>query len=180
MARTNKATRQNANRKIVGAIQTHVSGTVTLKGTKYTASQLAKVFQDGIDTADATDAAKKAWGTAVAAERDNRVTLSSVQTALRNHLAATFGETSNEFAAFGFTPKKVRPVSVDTKATAARKRLATREARHTMGSRQKLEVTGATAPAASAPAATSVASQPAQPTPVAAAGSAVTTAAKAS
>jgi hypothetical protein len=62
----NKATRQNSNRKIVGAIKKHLSGAVTLEGVKYAPAKLAKMFQDGIDVADATDTAAKAWHVAVA------------------------------------------------------------------------------------------------------------------
>ena len=66
MGNKNKATRQNDNRKIVGAIKKHLSGTVTLKGVKYAPARLAKMFQDGIDIADATDQAAKTWHQAVA------------------------------------------------------------------------------------------------------------------
>jgi hypothetical protein len=180
MANTNKAMRQNANRKIVGAIQEHLSGNVTFSGVKYTPSQLAKMFQEGIDIADATDAARKQWAAAVAAERSNGTSLKGVQSSLRNYVAALYGDTSTEFADFGFTPRKVRTVDVATKAAAAEKRLATREARHTMGSRQKLKVTGETSPAASAPAGTPVASQPASPAPATALVNGIATAAKSS
>lgn len=159
MAKTNKAARQNADRKIVAAIQKHISGAVTLEGVSYTPSQLAKVFQDGIDTADATDAAKKQYAAAVAAEQEDRATLTGVETALRSYLAATYGQASTTFADFGFTPKKVRAVNASTKAAAVEKRNATRKARNTMGSREKLKVKGAPAPATSAPA------QPVSPTP---------------
>ena len=178
MANTNKATRQNANRKIVGAIQKYLTGAVTLKGVSYTPSQLAKVFQDGIDIEDANDAARKQYATAVAAEKENRKTLSGVETALRNQIAATYGETSTQFADFGFTPRKVQTVNVDTKAAAVKKRNATREARHTMGSRQKLKVTGATASAASAPPAASVLLQPVSPVPATAPVNGIAAAAK--
>jgi hypothetical protein len=141
---------------------------VTLQGVKYTASQLVKMFQDGIDVADATDSAKETWSKAVAAERSNRAALKGVQQSLRNHVAALYGETTTQFTDFGFTPKKVRTVSADTKAAAAKKRKATREARHTMGPRQKLEVTGEQSPATPAPVEAPVASQPVQPAPAAA------------
>jgi hypothetical protein len=142
----NKATRQNSNRKIVGAIKKHLSGTVTLAGVKYTTSKLAQVFQQGIDVSDATDVANKAWRTSVAKERATTQEISGVQTVLRNHVSALFGETSTEFADFGFTPKQVTPVDVATKVEAVEKRAATRVARHTMGKRQKKKITGETSP----------------------------------
>jgi hypothetical protein len=143
----NKATRQNSNRKIVGAIKKHLSGSVTLAGVKYTPAKLATMFQDGIGVADATDSAKKAWLVSVAKERATTLGLSSVQTSLRNHVSALFGETSPEFSDFGFAPRAVTKVSVAKKAAAVTKREDTRVARHTMGKRQKADITGETAPA---------------------------------
>jgi hypothetical protein len=159
----NKATRQNDNRKIVGAIQKHLSGTVTLEGVKYTPSRLAKMFQNGIDVADATDVASKAWHTAVATEKANTQELSGVQTTLRDHVSATFGPASTEFADFGFTPRAVRTVDAKTKADAVVKRAATRVARNTMGKRAKLKVTGATAAAAASAASPATPAAPAAP-----------------
>jgi hypothetical protein len=159
----NKATRQNGNRKIVGAIQKHLSESVTLSGVKYTPAKLAKMFQNGIDIADATDVASKAWHTAVATEKAKTQELSGVQTSLRDHVRATFGAASTEFADFGFTPKAVRAVDAKTKADAVVKRAATRVARNTMGKRAKLKVTGATAAAAGSIAAPATPAAPAAP-----------------
>jgi hypothetical protein len=146
----NKTTRQNSNRKIVGAIKKHLGGSVTLAGVKYAPAKLAQMFQHGIDVGDATDTARKAWRVAVATERETTQEISGVQTSLRNHIGALYGEASIEFAAFGFAPKVVTKVSVAKKATAVEKSAATRKARHTMGKRQKEEITGETSPAVSA------------------------------
>jgi hypothetical protein len=145
----NKATRQNSNRKIVSAIKKHLSGSVTLEGVKYAPAKLAKMFQDGIDVADATDAASKAWHAAVATEQASTQGLSSAQTLLRNYVSATYGEASTVFSDFGFVPRAVRTVNAATKAEAVQKREATRAARHTMGKREKLDVKGWSEPAAS-------------------------------
>jgi len=146
----NKTTRQNSNRKIVGAIKKHLSGSVTLAGVKYTPAKLAQMFQQGIEVGDATDAANKVWRVAVAKERAMTQELSGVQTSLRNHVSALYGEASTEFAAFGFAPKVVTKVAVAKKAAAVKKSEATRAARHTMGKRQKEEITGETSPAVDA------------------------------
>ncbi len=159
----NKATRQNASRKIVSGIRKHLTESVTLVGVTYTPSKLAKMFQDGIDVADATDAASKAWHAAVATEKENTQALSGVQTSLRDHVSATYGASSTEFADFGFAPKAVRVVTADTKAEAVKKRAATRAARRTMGSRQRLEVTGEVPPAPSTPTTAATPAAPAAP-----------------
>jgi hypothetical protein len=158
-----KATRQNGNRKLVGAIRKHLTESVTLEGVKYTPARLAKMFQNGIDIADAADAASKAWHAAVATERARTRELSGVQASLRDHVSATFGAASTEFADFGFTPKAVRTVDAKTKADAVVKRAATRVARHTMGKRARLKVTGATASAAASAAPLATPAAPAAP-----------------
>jgi hypothetical protein len=162
----NKTVRTNSNRKIVGAIKEHLTEPVTLLGVKYTPAKLAKVFQEGIEVADATDRATKAWHAAVATEKKSTEDISNVQLLLRNHVTALFGEASTEFADFGFAPKKVTEADAQTKAVAVVKRAATRVARHTMGKREKKKVTGENTPVAADP--TAVATPVA--TPVAPAG----------
>ncbi len=159
----NKTVRTNSNRKIVGAIQKHLTKPVTLLGVTYTPAKLAKMFQEGIDVGDATDAASKAWHAAVATEKQSTEDLSVIQLNLRAHVQALYGQASTEFADFGFTPRKVTPATADTKANAVKKRAATREARHTMGKRERLKVTGENTPVASAPPALDTPAAPAAP-----------------
>jgi hypothetical protein len=144
----NKTSRQNSNRKIIAAINAYVKNPVNLSGVSYAPQQLVVLFQTGIDTSDATDKAHTAWQIAVDAERTNARALSGIQAGLRHYVLATYGAASPEAAAFGFTPKTPRTVTSETKANAAKKRVATREARHTMGVRQKQDVKGEVAPAA--------------------------------
>ena len=136
---------------------------MTLDGVKYAPAKLAKMFQEGIDIADATDTAAKAWHVAVATEKENTQALAGVQLSLRNHVSATFGETGTEFSDFGFMPRAVRTVDAATKAEAVTKRAATRTARGTKGKRQKEDIKGTVvAPAAPAvPATTTPAAPPA-------------------
>jgi hypothetical protein len=71
---------------------------------------------------------------------------------------------------FGLTGRKTPVVSPETRVAAANKAKATREARHTMGKKQKAAIKGTvapTAPATTAPAPTPVATPPAPPTHVA-------------
>jgi hypothetical protein len=159
----NKTERTNANRKIVGAIKKHLRASITLDGVKYAPATLAKMFQKGIDVADATDQAAKTWHLAVATEKEKTGALAAVQTSLRNYVSATFGETGTEFSDFGFAPKTVTPVDAATKAQAVELRAATRKARGTMGKKQKLKVKGTiVAPAEPAvPASTAPAASPA-------------------
>ena len=70
-----------------------------------------------------------------------------------------FGTQSPKLADFGFTVRKRATQTAEQKAAAALKRKATREARHTMGSKQRLKLTGAPVPS---PAPTPAPSPPAQ------------------
>jgi len=160
VGRINKSSRANGNRKIVGAITKHLTTSVTLSGVTYTPAVLAQMFQGGIDVADATDVASNAWHAAVAKEKGQTEELSGLQTLLRSYVVATFGEASTTFTDFGFTPRKVTTPTAETKAEAVQKRLATRDARHTMGPRQKAKITGATTPAVNAPPAVALPATP--------------------
>ncbi len=161
---TNKPTRQNADRKIVAAIQKYLSTPVKLRGVTYTPTQLADMFQKGIDLADAVAATETSWHAAVAAERAQRKSLSAIETSLRKYVDSTYGDAGAEFSDFGFKPKKVKPATAETKAEAVKKREGTRAARHTMGPRQKQKVKGDVSPPPE-PTATTVTPVPATTTP---------------
>ncbi len=78
-----------------------------------------------------------------------------------------YGATSKEAHDFGFPPPKKPVRTVSSKATAVERNLATREARHTMGPKKRLEVKG-TMVVLTAPADPVNTVQPAQPAPAAA------------
>jgi hypothetical protein len=116
------------------------------------------------------------WVASSAAEQDLHDSTVSTLASLRSFVMLKFGSNAiATLADFGFQPRKRTVPTVDTKAAAAEKSLATRAARHTMGPKQKAKIKGtvaviapATTPAATAPAAASPAA------PVAVAPAAVT------
>jgi hypothetical protein len=125
-------------------------------------------LQAQIAALQASTAAHTAWIQAVAKERATEKSSSApLLAALRHYVAAVFGVGSDEYLAFGFQPPKPRGVkSPQAKVISAVKSRATRKARNTMGSKQRLGVTGAvpsaiTLPVASAPVAPGVPAQPA-------------------
>jgi hypothetical protein len=72
-----------------------------------------------------------------------------------------FGATSKEAHEFGYLPARVPVRSVETKLQAVLQSKATREARHTMGSRQRKEIKGVLpAPGEPAPPANNVSPAP--------------------
>ena len=92
---------------------------------------------------------------------------------LKAWVVSQFGADSQEAKEFGFLPAKSTPKSAATKAQAVAKSLATRQARHTMGRKQKKGIKGTVvAPAAPAvPATTVTVAPPAAITPASTNGS---------
>jgi hypothetical protein len=130
------------------------------------------LLQQQIDVTQASAAAYTAWLQAVAKERATIKAISApLLKALRHHVAAVFGENSDEYLAFGFTPPKPRVKSPEAKVIGAARMRATRKARHTMGRKQRLAIKGAVPseimlPVGNASSATSA--EPTAPTPDAA------------
>jgi hypothetical protein len=60
---------------------------------------------------------------------------------LKKYAGAMLGDTSSGYAAFGFATKKAQR-TLPNKVAAAAQALATRAARHTMGKKQRLAITG--------------------------------------
>jgi hypothetical protein len=139
--------------------------TLVLNGQTVTSEAVVGLLQEQIDAIQASAAAHTAWLQAVAKERATTKTIGApLLAALRYYIAAMFGITSDEYLAFGFQPPKPRATSPTAKVVGAVKMRATRKARNTMGSKQRLAVIG-TVPSAitlSVSAAPVAAAQPAQ------------------
>jgi hypothetical protein len=153
---------------------------VVLSGTATTVGAILTQLQSFVNNRNAVVAAQATARDAVATERAQAPALNVVIDAFEAFVRFTFGDQATVLAAFGLTPHKVpAPKTAEQKAVAAAKRKATREARGTMGPKQKksvkgnvtatLVVTPATAPtpapaeapvAPAAPVATAVPAQP--------------------
>ncbi|MDP9036063.1 MAG: hypothetical protein M3O50_14780 [Myxococcota bacterium] len=116
---------------------------VPLVGSTYTPADLAKLFQSRIDSVAAASAAKATWHSNVVATKALNTRVSPVLRALRQYVINVFGETSPVLADFGFAPPKRTTRTPEQKAAAAAKAKATRQARHTMGPKQKKGIRGA-------------------------------------
>ena len=118
--------------------------TLVLNGKPVTSKAVVGLLQAQIDAMQASTAAHTAWLQAVAKERaTEKGSISPLLAALRHYVAAVFGVNSDAYRAFGFQPPKPRVKSPQAKVIGAEKLRATRKARNTMGSRQRLAVTGA-------------------------------------
>ena len=111
--------------------------TITLGGEATKVKDLQSQLQAEVDAATATQSARNAWQQAVLAEQKVAAQANAIRKALRVYLIGTYGAKSAIVAEFGFAPKE-STVDVATKSAAIAKREATRAARGTMGSRQKV------------------------------------------
>jgi hypothetical protein len=129
----------------IHGVQTYLPNrTLVLNGKPVTSKAAVSLLQQQIDAVKASAAAHTAWLQAVAKERATTKAISApLLAALRHYVAAMFGVNSNEYLAFGFQPPKPRIKSPAAKVIGAAKLRATRKARNTMGSKQRLAVTGA-------------------------------------
>jgi hypothetical protein len=106
--------------------------------------QVSAVFQNSIDTRGAV-AAKRAELKAAQTARDEAEAERVVtDEALKGYVTNVFGADSTEAHELGYAPKKVAEKSVETKQQAIVRNKATREARNTMGPKQKAKIKGTT------------------------------------
>jgi hypothetical protein len=163
-----------AGQLAVGTKQ-HFASTASMAfaGSTFTPAQVLTSLQTIIDLRDAVDAAKAASATKVAAEGAQAPALRSFMSAYVAFVKATFGDQPDVLASFGLAPRKAAtPLTVEEKTAAAAKRKATRDARHTMGPKQKLDitgdVTGVTVTPVTAPKPVATSAAPVAPAPAAA------------
>jgi hypothetical protein len=163
---TNKDTRSNRNRQAVVGVQKHYppTSTLVLNGVPLTPADVTKALQASVDAADATAAATASFHKAAALEQAANTTGDATYRSLKQYVMNQFKASPDVLADFGFTLPSRRVPSADTVAGAVEKRAATREARHTMGKRQKAGIKGTVATAPAAPAGS--ATPPATPAPV--------------
>lgn len=141
----NRTTLRDRCRMAMAGIDKHLASetTIPLDGAAKAPADIKKALQGTIDSADATQAARAQWLDASKAEGNQSDTIVPLLASLRAFVILKFGSADvSTLADFGFTPRKQTPKTVGTKAVAIEKSLATREARHTMGSRQKEKVKG--------------------------------------
>jgi hypothetical protein len=142
-----KTSRADRIRKIKAGLTKYFgTNNLVLAGTSFTPAALQTFLQSDVDANDASTQARAAWLNAVATARDTMSKTDPVLRAIHAAVESQYADASNAetvFGDFGYTPRKKVVKTVATKSTAVAKSLATREARHTMGSRQKAKVKGA-------------------------------------
>jgi hypothetical protein len=148
MARRTKVENDAEALDIIHGLSTKLShvDVITLGGVDYNRTDLIVLFRGVLEAERGTAVAKGKWMQAVANERKVRAKVAPIRNLLRSHLESTYGKGSAVAAAHGFRAKERKKPSVKTRVEAIAKRKATREARGTMGKRQRLKIKGTLPP----------------------------------
>jgi hypothetical protein len=147
VAKSGKSTKvltQASYQALVSGLQSTFQPTDTFNvpGGTLTRDQIIAQLNTFISAAEATKAARQQWLTAVAGERSTLGDVTPLRQSIRSILQGRFGKEGPALTSFGFSPAKLAKRTAHTKAAAAVKTAATREARHTMGTVQKKTVKG--------------------------------------
>ena len=126
--------------KLIAGIQKHLAKTtsIVIAGSTYTPEQVTKQLQQIVDlrsdvtTATATRKAK------LATEKTSLPALRSFMEACTSYVKGAYAGSPDILEDFGLQTKERTPLTAEEKTAAAAKRKATRAARHTMGSQQKV------------------------------------------
>jgi hypothetical protein len=136
--------------KRLQALESHVAAgtTIALNGRKMPLADVVAIYQGRLDTAAVLAAKREETKIALAADRSAERARLDADKALRAWVATEFGAESREALAFGFPPAKKPVRTAQDKADAAKLAQATREARHTLGPKERLKIKGTLPPAA--------------------------------
>jgi hypothetical protein len=151
----NKKNRRDRLRQFRAGMQQHIVPSyksITINGVVHQVTDIMSAIDDDIAKSDAADKGHAAWLQQVEEERASHLAVDPLVAGVEQFVRLNVGNTDAQqaiLADFGMTPHKKRVVAPKTKVAAAAKAKATRQLRHTMGSKQKKEVqaTPAEAPA---------------------------------
>jgi hypothetical protein len=149
-----KATLEQRARSLIAGTQKHFpNATLAFAGATFTTAALVQILQSLIDVIAGADTAHASWEDALKSMEDGKAKSVPIVRAYQSYVVNRFGNAPSMLADFGIEPRKSpAPLTAEQKAAAAAKRLATRQARHTMGKRQRAKVKApAIAPATGTP-----------------------------
>jgi hypothetical protein len=129
----------------VQALEANVSANtpIPIDGTPYKASEVIAIFQASLDTRATLLALRAQTRAALLTHRAAEERRAAIEDGLKAWVSGRFGANSKEAHEFGYAPRKASEKTVETKYHAAELAKKTREARHTMGKRQKRDIKGA-------------------------------------
>lgn len=138
-----KTTTVAAFTMLIAGIQKYFANvpSLTIASKTYTPAACVAILQALVAASQAAAPLKAQWLSAVEADRQAQANNKQFVLALKQSILAMF-TTASTLADFGLSPRKATDPTPATKVIAVAKRAATRRARNTKGSNQKLEVVG--------------------------------------
>ena len=156
-----------ADQKLIDGLTKHAA-TITalvIGGVTMASKDIISTLQGRITASLNATTTRATWQAAVLADHALRTKTGTFASGVRQALMVAFAGQVDALADCGLTPRKVPVLTPAEKTARNAKAKATRAARHTMGTVQKAQITGATAAAAPAPAPAATAPIPAGPAP---------------
>jgi hypothetical protein len=171
----NQTDQTTADQKLIDGLTKHAAtlSSIVIAGASTTTANIEAKLQARIAAIKTVQTTKATWQAAIVAQRTEQATTKTFVSGVKQALLVAFAGQVDALADFGLTARKVRVLTPEDKVAAAAKRLATRTARHTLGSKQKAAIKGTVAPTtpvtaappAATPTATPAAPSAASPTP---------------
>lgn len=115
---------------------------IPIDGTSYKAADVIDVFQSSIDSRAEITAKRSELKAALSRRKEIEETRRSIDMGLKAWIAGKFGAGSQEAHEFGYPPRKASKKDAATKYHAVELSRATREARHTMGKKEREKIKG--------------------------------------
>jgi hypothetical protein len=115
---------------------------VYVNGRAVPRAQVLETLNSRVTAAEATKAARLALHKAIENEQAAEAQARPLRASLKLVVQARFGTNSPQVQSFGFSQNKRPKTPAATKAAAVEKSKATRQARHTMGPKQKAPIKG--------------------------------------
>jgi hypothetical protein len=140
----NKSKVIDRDRQTIAGIHKYYANvpSMVLDGVSYTPADIVKILQDQLDGLDASAAAQGVYRKAVAGATAASVKANALYGVFRRRVLNDFKTSHDVLGEFGLLLPQRQIPSAETKAKAVEKRDATRQARHTMGKRQKADIKG--------------------------------------
>jgi hypothetical protein len=132
----------SAQALMAGFKKRYAKQSLLIGGKTYTCDEIVTTLQKRIDLILKVQSAFGAYRTTVQDLRAHKLSSRALFDGCIKLIEAMHGTQGDVLNDFGLEPRKRRATTVHTAAQAVQSRLATRTARNTMGSRQKLAVRG--------------------------------------
>ena len=140
----NRPAQSASEQKLVDGLNKHAQ-TITsfvIGGVTMPTKDIITTLQTLITSANAVQSSKATWQNNVKTDIDERTKLKTFVSGLKQALLVAFAGSIDTLADFGLTGRQKPVRTPEEKLAAAAKAKATRAARHTMGPKQKAEITG--------------------------------------